>query len=263
MELVQLSPWDLSLAAGLILLLSGLSVLSGLGIGRQFLIAAARTVIQLLLVGMVLEMLFTTTQPLWLLPVALFMLGMATREVVARQKYPFTGLWSYGLGTLSMFISAFTLTLMALTVVINPEPWHAPQYAIPLLGMVLGNTMSGVAIALERLTTGARERRMVIEQRLMLGQPWAEAFSSTRVDAMRAGMIPTINGMATAGVVSLPGMMTGQILAGVPPIEAVKYQILVMFLVSAGAGFGAMAAVAMASRRLFDPRHRLRLDRLR
>ena len=262
MELVQLTPWDLSIAAGLVLLLAGLSVLSSLGIGKQFLIAAARTVVQLLLVGLILEALFATTQPLWLLPVALFMLLVAGREVMARQKHRFRGVWGFGLGVVSMFISAFTLTLMTLTVIIGPEPWHQPQYAIPLLGMILGNTMTGVAIALERLTTSAAERRPVIEQRLMLGQPWREAFAAVRIDAMRAGMIPTINGMATAGIVSLPGMMTGQILAGVAPMDAVMYQILVMFLVSAGAGFGTMAAVGLGSRRLFDPRHRLRLDRL-
>ena len=76
-------------------------------------------------------------------------------------------------------------------------------------------------------------------------------------------MIPTINGMAIAGLVSLPGMMTGQILSGTPPFEAVKYQILIMFLIAAGTGFGTMVAVWLGARRLFDERSRLRLDRLR
>ncbi len=80
---------------------------------------------------------------------------------------------------------------------------------------------------------------------------------------MRAGMIPIINAMAAAGVVSLPGMMTGQILAGAPPVEAVKYQILIMFLIAAGTGFGTLLAVWAGARRLFDERQRLRLDRLR
>jgi putative ABC transport system permease protein len=69
--------------------------------------------------------------------------------------------------------------------------------------------------------------------------------------------------MAAAGIVSLPGMMTGQILAGSPPLEAVKYQILIMFLITAGTGFGVMAALWVTARRLFDERHRLRLDALR
>ena len=81
-------------------------------------------------------------------------------------------------------------------------------------------------------------------------------------DALRAGLIPTINGMSAAGLVSLPGMMTGQILAGVAPVEAVKYQILIMFLIAGGTGLGLFTAVSVARRRLTDTRDRLRLDRL-
>jgi putative ABC transport system permease protein len=103
----------------------------------------------------------------------------------------------------------------------------------------------------------------VIEGRLALGESWVNATATMRREASRSGLMPTINAMAAAGVVSLPGMMTGQILAGVPPVEAVKYQILIMFLISAGTGFGALGAVWFAARRLFDHRSRLRLDRLR
>jgi putative ABC transport system permease protein len=80
---------------------------------------------------------------------------------------------------------------------------------------------------------------------------------------VRSGLIPIINAMTAAGIVSLPGMMTGQILAGAPPVEAVKYQILIMFLIAVGTGLGTLGAVAISSRRLFDDRQRLRLDRLR
>ena len=79
---------------------------------------------------------------------------------------------------------------------------------------------------------------------------------------MRTGMVPTVNAMSVTGLVSLPGMMTGQILAGVEPVEAVKYQILVMFLIGGGTALGVFAAVFFASQRLTDARHRLRLDRL-
>ncbi len=79
---------------------------------------------------------------------------------------------------------------------------------------------------------------------------------------MRAGMMPSINAMAAAGIISLPGMMTGQILAGTPPALAVKYQILIMLIITLGTGLGTALAVIMGSRRLFDDRQRLRLDRL-
>jgi len=97
----------------------------------------------------------------------------------------------------------------------------------------------------------------------MLGETRSEAVADIRRDAMRTGLIPVINSMAAAGLVSLPGMMTGQILAGSPPVEAVKYQILIMLLIAVGTGFGVMVAVTLSARRIFDERHRLRLDRLR
>ena len=128
--------------------------------------------------------------------------------------------------------------------------------------MMLGNTMTGIALGLERLTQAAREQRAGIEARLMLGHTSRQAIAEIRRQSMRYGMIPIINAMAAAGIVSLPGMMTGQILAGSPPIEAVKYQILIMFLITAGTGFGTVSAVMLGSHRLFDTRERLRLDRL-
>jgi putative ABC transport system permease protein len=128
--------------------------------------------------------------------------------------------------------------------------------------MLLGNTMNGISLGVGRLTEAAWQQRAVIEQRLLLGQNRLEAIVDLRRDSVRTGMIPIINSMAAAGLVSLPGMMTGQILAGAPPVEAVKYQILIMFLIAGGTGLGVMAALYLTARRLFDDRHRLRLDRL-
>nr|WP_163502303.1 iron export ABC transporter permease subunit FetB [Halomonas socia] len=262
MEVIDLAWWQLGLAALLVIALAGCSAMSQLGVGRSLLIAATRTVIQLTLIGLVLEALFTVAHLHWVALMSLAMLLVAGREVMARQKHRLKGGWAFGIGTLSMFVSSFTVTVLTLTVIVGPEPWYTPQYAIPLLGMMLGNTMTGVALSLDRLTDSVWRQRAVIENRLMLGQRWHEAVGDLRREAMRSGMIPTINAMAAAGVVSLPGMMTGQILAGSPPSLAVKYQILVMFTITVGTGFGTMAAVAAGSRRLFDERERLRLDRL-
>jgi putative ABC transport system permease protein len=261
--IVILSPLDLALASLLILALAGTSLAMHLEVARQLLIAALRTTVQLLLVGMVLKLLFASVHLGWIALVSLVMLLVAGHESVARQKRRFRGWWGYAMGTGSMFIASFLITLLALTVVIRNDPWYAPQYAIPLLGMLLGNTMTGIALGLDRLTQTAWQQRATIEARLALGEDWHQAVAQIRQDAMRSGMIPTINGMAVAGVVSLPGMMTGQILAGTPPVEAVKYQILIMFLVSAGTGFGTVFAVRLGCRRLFDERGRLRPDRLR
>ncbi|MBK1725865.1 ABC transporter permease [Halorhodospira neutriphila] len=261
-QLIDLTALDLGIAGALVALLAGLSWAGRLGIGRSLLIAGVRTVVQLLLVGLVLETLFAHATLYWVALMGAVMLLVAGREVMARQKRRFAGLWGFGLGTAAMFLSSFSVAVLALAALVQPEPWYQPQYAIPLLGMLLGNTMNGVALSVDRLTDGAWQQRELIEGRLALGEPWTAAIEPVRYDATRSGMIPIINAMAAAGIVSLPGMMTGQILAGTPPLAAVKYQILIMFLITVGTGFGTLAAVWLAARRLFDERERLRLDRL-
>ncbi|MFN3987814.1 MAG: ABC transporter permease [Rhodocyclaceae bacterium] len=262
MNVIALSWWQLGLAALLVLALAACTHVARLGMSASLLVAALRTVVQLALIGLVLEVLFAAKALHWVALMAFAMLLIAGREVMVRQKRRLRGGWAFGIGTLSMFVSSFTVTVLALTVVIGPTPWYTPQYAIPLLGMLLGNTMTGVALALDRLTDTVWRQRAAIESRLMLGEPWQVAIADIRRDAIRSGLVPTINAMAAAGVVSLPGMMTGQILAGSAPALAVKYQILIMFAVTAGTGFGTLAAVMAGSRRLFDERERLRVDRL-
>jgi len=260
--IIQLSPLDMSLAALLVIALAAVSRRLQLKIGGRLLLSAFRTVIQLSLIGFVLKALFASAAPGWVALMAVVMLLAAGREVRARQKHRLRGTWGFGIGLSAMFISSFAVTILALTVVVSPAPWYAPRYAIPLLGMLLGNTMNGLSLSVNHLTQNVRTQRAAIETRLALGQTKSEAIDDIRRESIRTGLIPIINAMAAAGLVSLPGMMTGQILAGNPPLDAVKYQILIMFLIAGGTGFGTLAAVWMTSRRLFDDRHRLRLDRL-
>lgn len=262
MKLEHLGWLDLGIAAALVVLLAGLAARARLEVTRPLLIAALRMVVQLALVGLVLEVLFAHSTLYWVALMALVMLLLAARETVARQRRRLAGWWGFGLSTGAMFISSFAVTVFALVALVQTEPWYAPRYAIPLLGMLLGNTMNGVALSQDRLIEGAWQQRDVIEARLMLGQSWQEAVRPLSRESMRSGLIPVINGMAAAGVVSLPGMMTGQILAGSPPSEAVKYQILIFLLIAVGTGFGTLLANYLTARRLFDERERLRLDRL-
>ncbi len=263
MQLIYLTPLDLMLAASLVVLLALVSRGLGLGLGGRMMMSGARMAIQLTLIGLVLKALFAHVHVAWVSLMALLMLTIAGREVMIRQHRRLTGWWGYGIGTLSMFISSFAVTVLALTVIVSPVPWYAPQYAIPLLGMLLGNTMNGIALGMDRLNQGAWDQRDKIEGHLMLGQDWNQAIGEIRRDSIRNGMIPIINAMAAAGIVSLPGMMTGQILSGTPPVEAVKYQILIMFLIGGGTGLGTVSSVWLGSFRLFDDRQRLRLERLR
>jgi len=263
MKIIPLSPQDLFIAALLVIALALLSIPMKLGLWRRILAAGLRTAIQLSLVGFVLKALFEHARLSWVVLAATAMLLVAGREVMRRQKRRFAGWRGYAVGTVSMFISSFSITVLALTVIIDIHPWYDPQYAIPLLGMLLGNTMSGIALGMDRLTQTAWDQRTLIEARLMLGHTWTEAIGAIRRESIRNGLIPIINSMSVVGIVSLPGMMTGQVLSGTLPVEAVKYQILIMFLIAAGTGFGTISAVWIGSRRLFDDRQRLRLNRLK
>ncbi|MGB1109043.1 MAG: ABC transporter permease [Gammaproteobacteria bacterium] len=262
MSAEPLSALDLGLAATLVLALGALSWRLELGLSRSLLISAVRAGVQLFLIGLVLKVLFTTLEPLWVALMAVFMLSVSGYEVFARQQRRFVGVSGWGIGTVSMFISSFSVCLLALTVMINADPWYHPRYAIPVLGMLLGNTMSGVAIGMGLLTESLSRERRVVEGKLLLGLSVADATREYRRKALHTALIPIVNTMAAAGVVSLPGMMTGQILAGSDPLEAVKYQLLILFLIAGGTGFGSLVAIELATRRLFDERQRLRLDRL-
>jgi putative ABC transport system permease protein len=261
-SLISLSHWDLALAAVLVLLVALFSFRLRLDVHKQILVAALRTTVQLSLIGLVLKVLFSNVHLGWMSLMAMVMLLLAGREVMARQKYRLKGWWGFGVGTIAMFVSSFSVTLLALTVIVQVKPWYTPQYAVPLLGMLLGNTMTGIALGMDRLNQSAWQQRSIIEAKLMLGYRWNEAIQEIRHESIRTGIMPIINAMAAAGIVSLPGMMTGQILAGSPPVEAVKYQILIMFLIAGGTGLGTLCAIWVGSKRLFDERERLRLERL-
>jgi putative ABC transport system permease protein len=259
---ISLGYTDVAIAGTLLCINAALSFTLNLGLGQRMLIAGTRMVIQLLLVGLVLKALFVSASP-WLTALAaLIMIGFAGYEARARQEKRFMGFWSWGLGAGSMAFAALIVTCFALSTAIRPDPWYHPQYAIPLLGMILGNAMTGVALGLERFLSVADRERRAIEARLLCGAPIQTALQGGIREAVRAGLIPIINAMASAGLVSLPGMMTGQILAGVEPFEAVKYQLLIMFLIGGGTALGLMVAVIGASKLLTDDRHRLRLDRI-
>lgn len=161
-----------------------------------------------------------------------------------------------------MLLAGSLVTIYGLAGQIRPDPLWLPQYALPLFGMVLGNTMTGVSLGLDTLHTALTKGKRDVEAQLLLGRSRWEATRPATRQALRSGFTPIINAMAATGVVSLPGMMTGQILSGVDPQEAVKYQLLIMFLLGGATGMGVLGATFGSLWRLTDTRHRLRLDRL-
>ncbi len=263
MEFIPLAYVDLLIGAALILADAALALAFRLGIARSLLIAAARMTVQLLLIGLVLEALFDLESP-WLTGLVLLAMGLfAGREIAARQDRRFTGPWTHGLGGGTILLAASSVTLLALTTQLRPEPWWEPRYAIPLFGMILGNAMNGISLGLNALVTGAERERASIDARLALGADRWQATNAVARQALRTGFMPIVNAMSATGLVFLPGMMTGQILGGVPPAEAVKYQLMIMFLIAGATGLGTLLAVTGGVLRLTDERHRLRLDRLK
>ncbi len=259
---IALSYWDVALAAIFLVLNGALSLLLRLQLERQLAISALRMVVQLFLVGLVLKTVFAIASPWLTLLIALVMVGFAGREIRARQERRLRGVWGYGLGAGAMMLAGMIVTTTALTTQIGPDPWWSPRYALPLFGMILGNAMTGISLALDTLTTTVHREKLAIEAQLLLGYRRFDAVAPFTRRALRAGFMPIINSMAATGIVFLPGMMTGQILSGVDPAEAVKYQILVMFLIGGATGLGVLGAVLASVWRLTDNRHRLRLDRL-
>lgn len=253
---------NLAIAACLLLINGVISIIFELGLAKSLFISAARMVVQLLLIGLILDFLLATVSPFWTAVAALTMAGFAGYEAMARQDRRLTGFWGYGIGTSVIGFSAMLMMIFALTTQISVDPWYHPRYLLPLLGMFLGNCMTGVALAIRAITAALVDGRNGVEAQLALGHSFHQAVLPKMRSALRTALTPTINSMAAAGIVSLPGMMTGQILAGIDPVEAVKYQFLIMFLNAGGTTIGVTAVVFATVRRLTDGRHRLRLDRL-
>ena len=262
MTYISLTPLDLALAATLLVLNAAISWVFGLRLEKSIAVAAVRMLIQLALIGLVLKFIFAQTSPLWTLLLVLVMAGAAGVEVTARQHRRVKGWQTLGLSTGTLLFIGVAITALGVGVIIGPDPWYAPRYVLPILGMVLGNSMTAMSLVLDTFSEAVSRERASIEARLALGAHRGEAMRGVLQVSLRTGMMPILNSMATTGIVALPGMMTGQILAGADPIAAVKYQILIMFLIAAATAlasfFGGLGAVLL----LTDKRHRLRLDRL-
>ena len=240
MTYVPLGLSGIALAASLILINGLISVAFRLNLEKTLAIATVRMVAQLTAVGFVLKLIFEATSPWVTLAAGLFMAAVAGFEAVSRLNRPFEGWRAYGLGASTPLVTGMLAALFTTAGIIGPEPWYQPRVVLPILGMVLGNALTGVSLVLDTMSDVAARERGSIEARLAQGATRFEAMDGVLSRALRTGMIPILNTMAAAGVVSLPGMMTGQILAGADPIEAAKYQMMILFVI---AGSTALAVI--------------------
>ncbi len=249
-SIIPISNFQLALTVILVLITGGISSVLKLGLLKSLIWGTIRTFVQLTLVGYALTYIFAINN-LWLIiAIITLMCYIASRTAVKRTSnvpdYPTL------LAFLSLLASTYLVGSIVVTLIISPDPWYSARIAIPIFGMILGNAMNGIALSLDRLYGEARSRTTEIEAMLAFGAtPWEAIRDSVR-EAVRAGMTPTINSLMVVGLVSLPGMMTGQILGGADPSEAVRYQIVVMLMIAAAVAIGCLVLVGLSYKKLFN-----------
>lgn len=257
----ELGYTHIALSSLLLVAQMGLSLLLDLKLIRHIAWAGLRMIIQLSLVGMVLTQVFAWQNPWAVLGLLSAMTLVAGHTAVSRVKHRYPGIYRNAM--ISIFLSSWLITGYFLGAVNAPSPWYLPQYLIPLLGMVLGNGISGIALALDRLLSDMSLQQADIEARLALGATRWEAVQEIFRGALKTGMTPILNSMIAAGLVSLPGMMTGQILGGAPPQQAVNYQIVILLMISTSTAFGAFLVLYLSYLNLTASDHTLHLAPLK
>lgn len=241
---------QLALATGFIIFVGAVSLRLALGVERDLAIGTARTYAQLLMLGLVLRWVFTTGSPWLVLGILVLMIGVAVSIIGRRlpDKPPGIMLPAF----VALLTTGLAVTFSVTGLVVGVDPWFEPRYVIPIAGMVVGNSMNGMALALERCFADMDSRSDEILTLTAMGAtPWEAALPSIRT-AMRAGLIPGINTLTAAGIVFIPGMMAGQIIAGVDPFVAAPYQIVVMLMIAAADVMGSAIAVTLAYRKRFS-----------
>lgn len=242
--------WQLALATCFVVMVAAISLRLSLGLEGDLALATVRTYLQLLALGLVLRWVFAN-DTWWLV---LGLLGMMTlvaaRIIVKRSPDAPKGILTSSF--VAMALTGIIVTFSVTGLIIRVDPWYRAQYVIPIAGMVLGNSMTGIALALERVFADMDSRAEELLALVALGATPREASAGSIRTALRAGMIPTINSMAAVGIVFIPGMMTGQILAGADPLAATGYQIVVMLMVAAATAMGSVLAVLLTYRRRFS-----------
>ena len=229
-ELVELDFIDLALCLGLMGIAIALSLWQRLGLAGQFAYSAGRALLQLLIVGYALDLVFALNN--WLAVLIIIFIMISIAAVVARNRIDKKIKTLLPIVWVSIFAStALTLSYLILLVV-QPPTWYEPQYLIPLAGMLLGNAMNGAALSGDRLLSSIKQNYGEIETHLCLGATPKQAIFSYQKEAIRTGLIPILNNMLVVGLVSLPGMFTGQVLAGATPLNAASYQILILFAIA-------------------------------
>ncbi len=253
--MIELGYTQVLWSALLVVLAIGLSFWWKIPVHKEMSWGAVRLFVQLIAVGYALEYIFDLESP-WLMHLAMLIMTVVGAHTAASRvkeiSRPFVvAFLSIGVG------SAITIGLLLVLQVITLEP----RYLIPLAGMIISNSMNAATLAINRVVSDIRQNRDAIETSLALGKSWREASRRFQREAAVAGMLPLLNFLKTAGIVALPGAMTGMILAGVEPIKAVMLQIVVAYMLLGAVTVTSILALELTVRKFFTAHHQLVLNR--
>lgn len=218
---------------------------------KMIIIATTRMTIQLTIMGYILMYIFKN--PSWWLTLITLsvMIGFAIYNALKRVKSELSKELKQ-LMAASMIIGYLVTASVFMLLVLQVRPWFNPQYFIPISGMIIGNAMTGIALGANRLCANMRDHREQIENSLMLGATPKMASHEDVNDAFDSAILPTMNNMMTMGIVSLPGMMTGQMLSGIFPLTAIKYQIGIMLAILGCTAITVVLFVSLGYRTFFN-----------
>lgn len=226
-DVIDLQLWQLVSAYFFIVILLIIVKLRGISREKEILISSVRMTIQLVLVGYILTYLFENVNVVYTIVILIIMETFAINNIFKRTKDKLSNSLKKIIAV-SMIIGTLSCLLYFIFIVINVSPWYDPRYFIPIAGMVIGNTMTAISLGVTRLINGINTQKHLVESALMLGATPKMATKEIIDNTFDSAILPTINSMVGMGIVFLPGMMTGQILSGVPPTSAIEYQIAIM-----------------------------------
>ena len=252
---IHISLIDLLIALLFVGVTALVSYWQGLGLERDIAVGTVRTFVQLLTVGFVLQRLFDASRWYWVVVALAIMTTVAGYNAMKRQSGAKQGL--FAVMTAAIVTGGVITLILVIGVVLRVRPWYQPQYVIPIAGMIIGNSMAGAALVVNRFNSELTLRRSEVEASLALGATAREAAAGALRESLRAAMMPTINSMMTVGLVQLPGMMTGQIISGASPLDAVRYQVVVMLMIAAATAVTAMTAAFGSLGVFFTPAQQL------
>lgn len=226
-KVIQIEIWRMAAAYVFILILLLIVKAKGIPREKEILISSARMTVQLILTGYILTFVFKNSNPYITILIICVMEAFAIHSIITRSKLKLSSKLKRTI-TFSMIAGTISCLLFFIFVVVNLSPWYDPRYFIPIAGMLVGNSMTGISLGVNRLVDGMISKRQYIEAALMLGAKPHMAAKDVMDNAFDSAILPTINSMIGMGIVFLPGMMTGQILSGTSPVTAIQYQIAIM-----------------------------------